>query len=79
MKLQLSFVSFCYLVLQRLNRADEAIAHYQRAAELQFQNPLDCLTALNLVAECKTQTSELLCYPPHFEHRFANCIDVDCN
>ena len=38
--------------LKSLRRPGEAIAHYQRAAELQHQNPLDCLTALGLVAEC---------------------------
>ncbi|ELT92152.1 hypothetical protein CAPTEDRAFT_164298 [Capitella teleta] len=39
--------------LKSLGRPSEAIQHYQRSAELQFQNPLSCLTSLGLVATCK--------------------------
>ncbi|KAH3861555.1 hypothetical protein DPMN_024487 [Dreissena polymorpha] len=42
-------------VLQRLNKPGEAMAHFQRAAELQSQSPLDCLVSLGHVATCKIQ------------------------
>lgn len=41
--------------LKKLNRPGEAIAHYQRAAQLQIQNPLDCLTSLGHAATCKIE------------------------
>ncbi|CAG5124356.1 unnamed protein product [Candidula unifasciata] len=45
-------------VLRKVNKPGEAIAHFQRAAELQSQSALDCLDALNLVAKCKMDTKD---------------------
>ncbi|KAK0058903.1 factor VIII intron 22 protein [Biomphalaria pfeifferi] len=45
-------------VLRKVNKPGEAIAHYQRAAELQSQSALDCLDALNMVAKCKMDTKD---------------------
>ncbi|XP_076459467.1 40-kDa huntingtin-associated protein-like [Babylonia areolata] len=45
-------------VLRGFNKHGEATAHYQRAAELMSQSPLDCLAALNLVAQCKLETKD---------------------
>ncbi|KAL3876320.1 hypothetical protein ACJMK2_034182 [Sinanodonta woodiana] len=44
--------------LKKLGRPGEAIAHYQRAAELQSQSPLDCLTSLSHVASSKITTKD---------------------
>ncbi|XP_077979997.1 40-kDa huntingtin-associated protein-like [Glandiceps talaboti] len=44
--------------LREIGKAGEAIGHYQRAAELQFQNPLDCLTSLGCVSSCKIETRD---------------------
>lgn len=41
--------------LQNLSRPGEAMAHFQRAAELQSQSPLECLQSLGLVATCKVE------------------------
>ncbi|XP_033106691.1 40-kDa huntingtin-associated protein-like [Anneissia japonica] len=41
--------------LKGLNKAGEASLHYQRAAHLQYQSPLDCLHSLNQVAACKIE------------------------
>ncbi|PVD39529.1 hypothetical protein C0Q70_02163 [Pomacea canaliculata] len=45
-------------VLRSFNRQGEATSHYQRAAELQSQSPLDCLAALKNVAQCKLDTKD---------------------
>lgn len=39
--------------LKKLNKPGEAMAHYQRAAELQSHSPLDCLQSLSEVTSCK--------------------------
>ncbi|KAJ8319451.1 hypothetical protein KUTeg_004542, partial [Tegillarca granosa] len=39
--------------LKELNKPGEAMSHFQRAAELQSQSPLDCLQSLGSVASCK--------------------------
>lgn len=44
--------------LQRLNKPGEAMSHFQRAAELQSQSPLDCLVSLGYVASCKIETKD---------------------
>ena len=44
--------------LRSLGKSGEAIQHYQRAAELQFQNALDCLVSLGHVASCKIDTKD---------------------
>ncbi|XP_045212398.1 40-kDa huntingtin-associated protein-like isoform X1 [Mercenaria mercenaria] len=44
--------------LQKLNKPGEAMAHFQRAAELQSQSPLDCLVSLGHVASCKIETKD---------------------
>ncbi|CAH1273282.1 F8A1 [Branchiostoma lanceolatum] len=44
--------------LRGLNKPDQAMSYYQRAADLQYQNPLDCLESLGLVASCKIQTRD---------------------
>lgn len=48
------------LYFQKLGKPGEAIAHYQRAAELQIHTPLLCLTSLGLAASSKIETSEYL-------------------
>ncbi|XP_046572881.1 40-kDa huntingtin-associated protein-like [Haliotis rubra] len=45
-------------VLMRLNKQVEAMGHFQRAAELQSQSPLDCLDALEMVAIAKIDTKD---------------------
>ncbi|GFO02261.1 factor viii intron 22 protein-like [Plakobranchus ocellatus] len=45
-------------VLRKMNKPGEAIVHYQRASELQSQSALDCLSALQKVAECKMETKD---------------------
>lgn len=62
------FLEFCYsetenfiikIVLaktfyfQDLGKHCEAITHFQKAAELQKQSALDCLTSLGLMASCQ--------------------------
>ncbi|XP_013400326.1 factor VIII intron 22 protein [Lingula anatina] len=44
--------------LRGLGKSGEAMAHYQRAAELQYQNPLDCLFSMGFVATCKIETGD---------------------
>lgn len=44
--------------LQKLDKPGEAIVHFQRAAELQSQSPLDCLVALGHLATCKIKTKD---------------------
>ncbi|XP_077868293.1 40-kDa huntingtin-associated protein-like [Saccoglossus kowalevskii] len=44
--------------LRSMGKPGEAMGHFQRAAELQFQNPLDCLASLGLVASCKIETRD---------------------
>ncbi|KAI0207645.1 40-kDa huntingtin-associated protein [Lamellibrachia satsuma] len=45
-------------ILKVLKKPGEAMVHYQRAAELQLQHPLDCLTSLGHVASCKIDTCD---------------------
>lgn len=44
--------------LRHMNRPHEAMVHYQHAAELQHQNPLDALQSMTLVASCKIETGD---------------------
>lgn len=44
--------------LKRLNKPGEAMSHFQRAAELQSQSPLECLHSLGSVASCKIETKD---------------------
>ncbi|XP_072044574.1 40-kDa huntingtin-associated protein-like [Amphiura filiformis] len=44
--------------LKKLQKPGEAMGHYQRAAELQYQSPLDCLHSLGQVASCKIQIGD---------------------
>ncbi|KAK6170110.1 hypothetical protein SNE40_018585 [Patella caerulea] len=44
--------------LKNLDKPDEAVGHFQRAAELMSQSPLDCLEALDLVSVCKIETKD---------------------
>ncbi|XP_070580749.1 40-kDa huntingtin-associated protein-like isoform X1 [Ptychodera flava] len=44
--------------MRGIGKPSEAMGHYQRAAELQFQHPLDCLTSLGHVASCKIDTRD---------------------
>ena len=46
--------------LRHMNRPHEAMVHYQHAAELQHQNPIDALQSMTLVASCKIETGKLL-------------------
>ncbi|PIK41361.1 putative factor VIII intron 22 protein [Apostichopus japonicus] len=39
--------------LMKLGKPGEAITHYQRAAEFQYQTPLDCLNSMAKVSSCK--------------------------
>lgn len=43
---------------QEMNRPGEAIMHYQRAAELQTQTPIEALLSMGDVATCKILTRE---------------------
>lgn len=42
--------------LRHMSRPHEAMVHYQHAAELQHQNPIDALQSMTLVASCKIDT-----------------------
>ncbi|XP_064604680.1 40-kDa huntingtin-associated protein-like isoform X2 [Liolophura sinensis] len=44
--------------LKSFDKPGEAMLHFQRAAELQAQSPLDCLHSLGLVASCKIDTKD---------------------
>ncbi len=44
--------------LRKLEKPSEAMGHYQRAADLQYQSPLDCLHSLGQVASCKIETGD---------------------
>lgn len=44
--------------LRHMNRPHEAMVHYQHAAELQHQNPIDALQSMTLVASCKIDTGD---------------------
>lgn len=46
--------------LRHMNRPHEAMVHYQHAAELQHQNPIDAIQSMTLVASCKIETGKLL-------------------
>lgn len=41
-----------------MNRPGEAIVHYQRAAELQTQTPVESLLSMGEIASCKILTRE---------------------
>lgn len=41
-----------------MNRPGEAIVHYQRAAELQTQTPIEALLSMGEMATCKILTRE---------------------
>ncbi|KAJ7390019.1 hypothetical protein OS493_027543 [Desmophyllum pertusum] len=44
--------------LRHMKRPHEAMVHYQHAAELQHQNPIDALQSMTLVASCKIDTGD---------------------
>lgn len=44
--------------LRYMNRPHEAMVHYQHAAELQHQTPIDALQSMTLVASCKIDTGD---------------------
>ncbi|XP_033630791.1 40-kDa huntingtin-associated protein-like [Asterias rubens] len=44
--------------LRKMEKPSEAMGHYQRAADLQYQSPLDCLHSLGQVASCKIETGD---------------------
>jgi len=44
--------------LRHMNRPHEAMVHYQHAAELQHQNPIDAIQSMTLVASCKIETGD---------------------
>ncbi|XP_030840673.1 factor VIII intron 22 protein [Strongylocentrotus purpuratus] len=44
--------------LRRLKKPADAMGHYQKAAELQYQCPLDCLHSLGKVASCKIEIGD---------------------
>ena len=44
--------------LRKLNKQNEALIHFQRAAELQFQSPMDVLQSLSLVGSCKIEIND---------------------
>jgi len=44
--------------LRKMKRSGEAIVHFQRAADLQSQSPLNCLDAMRFVAKCKIDTRD---------------------
>lgn len=47
----------CY---QEMNRPGEAVVHFQRAAELQMQTPIEALLSLGEMATCKILTREFI-------------------
>ncbi|KAG7263143.1 hypothetical protein CRUP_003805 [Coryphaenoides rupestris] len=46
--------------LKEMNRPGEAVVHYQRAAELQTQNPVEALLSMGEMATCKILTRAFL-------------------
>ncbi|XP_069470672.1 40-kDa huntingtin-associated protein-like isoform X2 [Ambystoma mexicanum] len=44
--------------LQEMNKLGEAVVYFQRAAELQYQVPIECLLSLGYVASCKLMTRD---------------------
>uniref|UniRef100_A0A672F632 Factor VIII intron 22 protein-like n=1 Tax=Salarias fasciatus TaxID=181472 RepID=A0A672F632_SALFA len=52
--------------LKEMNRPGEAIVHYQRAAELQTQTPIEALLSMGEIATCKILTRE-----SSLSHRFS--------
>uniref|UniRef100_A0A8C5FGS4 Coagulation factor VIII associated n=1 Tax=Gadus morhua TaxID=8049 RepID=A0A8C5FGS4_GADMO len=44
--------------LKEMNRPGEAVVHYQRAAELQTQNPVEALLSMGEMATCKILTRD---------------------
>lgn len=63
-----------------MNRAGEAIVHYQRAAELQAQTPIEALLSMGDMATCKVLTREYSlsfdprCAPMHPGHVLTLCL-----
>lgn len=43
-----------------MNRPGEAFVHYQRAAELQTQTPIEALLSMGEMATCKILTREFV-------------------
>lgn len=43
---------------QEMNRPGEAIVHFQRAADLQTQMPIEALLSMGEIATCKIITRE---------------------
>lgn len=43
-----------------MNRPGEAVVHFQRAAELQMQTPIEALLSLGEMATCKILTREFI-------------------
>uniref|UniRef100_A0A672FQM1 Factor VIII intron 22 protein-like n=1 Tax=Salarias fasciatus TaxID=181472 RepID=A0A672FQM1_SALFA len=49
----------CYsFAIKEMNRPGEAIVHYQRAAELQTQTPIEALLSMGEIATCKILTRD---------------------
>uniref|UniRef100_A0A8C5BNI9 Coagulation factor VIII associated n=1 Tax=Gadus morhua TaxID=8049 RepID=A0A8C5BNI9_GADMO len=49
----------CYsFAIKEMNRPGEAVVHYQRAAELQTQNPVEALLSMGEMATCKILTRD---------------------
>lgn len=44
--------------LQEMNKIGEAVIYFQRAAELQYQVPIECLLSLGYVASCNLMTRD---------------------
>lgn len=65
---------------QEMNRPGEAIVHYQRAAELQTQTPIEALLSMGDMATCKILTREYSrsfdarCAPMHPCHVLTSCL-----
>lgn len=65
---------------QEMNRPGEAIVHYQRAAELQTQTPIEALLSMGDMATCKILTREYSlsfdprCVPMHPYHVLRSCL-----
>lgn len=48
----------CVMCVQEMNKPGEAIVHFQRAAELQLQMPIEALLSLEEMASCKILSRE---------------------
>lgn len=60
---------------QEMNRPGEAIVHYQRAAELQTQTPIEALLSMGDMATCKILTRE---YSLSFDPKMGPRAPVSC-